>query len=359
MKVGILLFSNMRYSPYLYSYTKLLNSIPSIEYEVIFFNRYKELGESDKNAIGISWFGKNANAANKVVKAVNFIWFKYKVQHILDKAGYDFIICLTTFPAVLISKYLVKNYACRYIVDIRDYTYEKNKSYYKREERVLSSSALNIISSPGFVNFLPKAEYTLLHNYNGLNCFSSHQFIKNDGYPIKIAYIGSVSYAYQCKKIIDMVSKDNRFELDFYGNESSDTSVSEYVNQISNPRIRFNGPFLPAEKEGIYLKSDLIFNCYGNNSDLVKYAISNKYYDGAMYRKPILVSPMTAMEEFSQGYAYPLDLDSEQSLDRLILWYRNIDCNEYEKYCQRVLIKALSDNKVAENRILKSIKYRG
>lgn len=359
MKVGIILFSNMRYSPYLNSYTKLLNSIPGISYEVIYFNRYKELGEGNNdNTIGISWFGKNANASNKVVKAFNFFRFKYKVQHILDKGRYDYIICLTTVPAVLISKYLVCKYAGRYIVDIRDYTYEQKSGYYTREEKVLNSSALNIISSPGFVNFLPKAEYTLLHNFNGIDC-SDHKFIKNDNYPIKIAYIGSISYASQCKKMIDMVAKDNRFEFDFYGNESSEMSVSEYVKQVNNPRIRFNGKFLPTEKEEIYLKSDLVFNCYGNDRLLVKYAISNKYYDGAVYRKPLLVSPKTAMEELSEGYAYPLDLDAEQSLDKLVLWYRGIDCNQFEKYCQRVLDNAVSDNKIAEDRILSILRFEG
>lgn len=77
------------------------------------------------------------------------------------------------------------------------------------------------------------------------------------------------------------------------------------------------GPFMPKDKPEIYKNSDLIFNCYGNDRLLVKYAISNKYYDGAIYRKPLLVSPNTSMAELSGDCAFALDLESSRGLEEL------------------------------------------
>lgn len=360
MRVGFVAFSNIKYSPYINAYTKIFDKHPQIEYEIIFLNRYGSLNEVDqKGAVPIKWFGKNANAANKVIKLMNFFWFATKCKQIIKRKNYDFIICLTTVPAVLLSGFLVKHYKGRYIVDIRDYTHENNKIFWRKECDVIRYSACNVISSPGFTNFLPENEYILMHNYNGEckdeNNKSGYAFEKKTELPLRISYIGSVSYEAQCKKIIDLVIKDERFEMHFWGNESSNKNISRYIRQLANSRVVFNGPFEPSEKKEIYRASDLVFNCYGNSTPLVKYAISNKYYDGAFYKKPLLVSPHTAMEDVSKGYAFALDLSSAQDLNELFHWYNSINAQSYSLYGQEVIEKTIGENKIAEEKILSAI----
>ena len=60
---------------------------------------------------------------------------------------------------------------------------------------------------------------------------------------VVISYIGSISNETQCKQLIDLVEKDDRFIFRFYGNEANGTEVSEYVRRVHNDRIQMMGAF--------------------------------------------------------------------------------------------------------------------
>lgn len=362
IKVGMVMFQNMRYAPFLNMYKQLLESIDGVSYDIIYYDRDKALKETkDKHHIAIKWHGKGTLSASKFERCLNFVFYTLDVKKVLKSKRYDFLIVLTTFPAVLLSSTLVKKYNNRYIVDVRDYTHEGFKPYYNIEKKVLKNAALRIVSSPGFVNFLPSGHYYCCHNYDSY-MIKRPDFSKAKGRPIIISYIGTISYKALCKKLIDLVAKDNRFEFHFYGNEADGTQIRDYIHIINNNRIRFMGPFVPSDKPEIYRRSDLVFNCYGNDSTLVKYAISNKYYDGAVFRKPLLVSPKTSMQDMSGEFAFSLDVKRTVSLNALFDWYQDISVEKYEKYTDTVLKKAQSDNdrikKIIRKTVCKTIPRR-
>lgn len=346
IKVGILMFQNMRYAPFLKMYENLLMDMNNVQYDVIYYERDKSLNEiKDANHIALPWHGKGTLAAPKYEKFANFLFYANDAKKVLAEKKYDFLIVLTSFPSVLISNYLRKEYSGRFLVDIRDYTQERFKPYFKIEEKVFSKAALCVISSPGFVNFLPNIDYYICHNIDAVAASKKIcSFDKAYNRRLVIAYIGSISYETQCKQLIDLVIDDERFEFHFYGNESNGTEISRYINSKNNKRVKMMGEFLPSEKPSIYAASDLVFNCYGNDRILVKYAISNKYYDGAIYKRPLLVSPNTSMAEFSQGFAYALDLGNIDGLDDLYSWYYGIDEEEFISYSDSVINKSLSEN---------------
>ena len=353
IRVGVLMFQNMRYAPFLKMYEKLLSELDNVEYDVIYYERDRNLGEiKDRHHIAVPWCGRGSLAAPKYEKLVNFLLYRRNAKKILKQKKYDFIIVLTSFPAVLLGDYLCKNYAGKFVVDIRDYTQERFKLYFKLEERAFSKAAMCVISSPGFVNFLPTIKYYNCHNIDAnVRNIEKPMFEKASGRRIIISYIGSISYETQCKQLINLVVDDDRFEFHFYGNEANGTEISDYVVSLDNPRIKMKGPFLPVEKAGIYANSDLIFNCYGNDRMLVKYAISNKYYDGAIFRKPLLVSPNTSMAECSREFAYALDLENVNDLDKLFQWYQSIDENSYLEFAEQLLNKAMEENNIFVSRI--------
>lgn len=358
IRVGILMFQNMRYAPFLKMYEKLLKEMKNVEYDVIYYERDRSLDEiKDDNHIALPWHGKGTLAAPKYEKMANFLFYAKDAKKLLKQKKYDFIIVLTSFPAVLLSNYLSKNYAGRFLVDIRDYTQESFKPYFMLEEKAFSKAAMCVISSPGFVNFLPKMKYYNCHNIDiSAGSADMPEFIKAEGRRIILSYIGSISYETQCKQLIDLVKADERFEFHLYGNEANGTEVSEYVAQINNPRIKMMGAFTPVDKDRIYADSDLVFNCYGNERMLVKYAISNKYYDGALYRKPLLVSPKTSMADFSGEFAYALDLGNITDLNGLYQWYQALDGEAYTKFANELVENAIEENRVLLEKIGKSIK---
>lgn len=346
IKVGILMFQNMQYAPFLKMYEKVLQAIEDVTYDVIYYERDRSLGEiKDLHHIALPWRGEGTLAASKAEKLANFILYRYYARDLLKKKKYDFLIVLTSFPAVLLTDYLTKYYAGRYLVDIRDYTQENFRPYFWLEKKVFSKAAMCVISSPGFVNFLPKQKYYTCHNIDAdAATMKKNAFIKAAPSKIVVSYIGSISYEVQCKQFIDLVVNDERFEFHLYGNEANGTEVSEYVLQVNNPRVKMMGPFQPKDKPRIYAQSDLVFNCYGNDRALVQYAISNKYYDGAIFRKPLLVSPNTSMSEVSKNFAFALDLGNARDLENLYRWYQEIDGAAYTRYADDLIQKAIYEN---------------
>lgn len=322
MKVAIIAFNNIKYSPYVKTYSNILdqNGVP---YDVILPDRggiHEDLGEK---TYGIPW---NPNKK----KILNFLSFASQAKRILKKNHYDFVIVLTTMPAVLLSSFLVRHYKGRYIVDIRDYTYERVGFYYKREKKALEHAALRVISSMGFLKFLPKMEYLLCHNTSYDLSQSKQTFEKKTEGPIRIGYVGSVAYASKCKHLIDLVEKDDRFEFYFYGNEASN-QVRSYVEEKKNDRIRFLGAYEPHQKNEIIENVDLLYNVYGNERPLVQYAVSNKLYDSFFFKKPLLTSPETVMSECASDYSFDIDF-STADLDGLWNWYHSLDGEKMISY---------------------------
>ena len=352
-KIGIILFSNLRYSPYLKFYTDAISKLKDAEYKVIYFDRYKDLNEKmDEQFLPVSWIGNKGNNSSKVLKFVNFQRFERKAAAIINRENFDFLIVVPTMPSILLANILSSKYAGRYISDVRDYTYEHVKSFFKTETKVLKNAAVRVISSPGFRTFLPEMEYHVCHNIVG--GYDAPVSINNQTQPIVISYIGSIGYLEQCKRLIDLVSSDSRFEFHFYGNDATGI-ITDYVNELHCNRVLMKGAFMPNDKPYIYERSNLVFNCYGNDRPLVKYAISNKYYDGALYRRPLLVSPNTIMQEISGDYAYALDLETANDLNDLFDWYHSLDVNMYDAFASDVVQRSLQENKQTEEAILRAI----
>lgn len=345
MKVAVLGFNNIKYSPYITTYTDLLDKY-SIEYDVIIPNR-NQLNETiNGNLVYIEW-DKKKN------KLQNFVTFAKRTQTILKKENYDFIFILTTIPAILLSHVLVKKYKEKYLVDIRDYTYDKKPIFRNLETYVLKYAHTRVISSPAFREFLPDLEYVLCHNFSHRTLISDLTFERR-GEPIKIGYVGSIAYIEECKRMIDLVRNDDRFCFYLYGNEVYGSIVSEYAESSGTERIKCFGGYEPAEKPKIIHGIDILFNDYGNGSDLVKCALSNKLYDSFTFKKPLITSPDTIMSKLANNYSF--DIDSKtKSLDELYEWYNNINGDKMVSYMNQCLNQFKNENIFFEDTVCKII----
>ncbi len=334
MKAAIIAFNNLRISPYVKTYSSYLDK-KGIEYDVIYPNRLGIEEDFEGGAYVIPWNPKRH-------KIFNFLSFARRAKRILKRNRYDFVFVLTTIPAVLLSGFLKKHYNGRYLVDIRDYTHENKGFFYKREKVALNCSAINIISAPGFKSFLPKADYIFCPNISDAYREGRHTFTPG-GEPIKIAYVGTVAYAENCKRLIDLVLKDERFRFDFYGNELGSMPVTSYINELGSSRIVAHGGYVGIDKPGIILGTDILFNVYGNDRMLVKYALSNKLYDGMYFKKPILVSSNTEMQTEAGEYSFAVDFEDENILSKLYDWYYSIDGESFNKDADEYISKAYSE----------------
>ncbi len=340
MKVGIIAFNNIQFCPYIKPYTIHCQK-KKVDYNVIFFDRLLQ-GSMNKNEIAISWNSRRS-------KLINFIQFARKVSKLISNNTYDFLIVLTTIPAVLLSTVLVSQYKNRYIIDIRDYTYEGNKFFWLRECKVIHYAAARVISSPGFASFLPHEKYVLCHNNTHYKSGISnrHEFSQT-AKRIIIGYVGSLSYASMCKIVIDLVKNDERFCFHFYGKETVGNLIQNMISMVDCDRIVYFGEYDPNEKGKIISKIDILFNVYGNDRQLVKYALSNKLYDGIYFKKPILTSPNTDMSRYAGILSFDIDSNTKD-LNQLYRWYKSLKSGPIEKYTGEFINKVENEQDVFFN----------
>lgn len=344
MKVGIIAANNLCFSPYVFYYTKILDEL-NIDYEIIAPNRNPKIQDIQIGDVYyIDWNQKSHSI-------INYFKLSHEAKKIAKKK-YDYVIVLTTINAVFSYKWLKKYYKHKYIVDIRDYTYEYNRIFYYLEKKAVLNSKLNVISSKKFMTFLPEAEYYVCHNINTPINVLPYNFEKSQT-KIIIGYVGAVAYAEQCKKIMDLIKKDDRFEFHIYGTGVAENEVFEYKSKLNCERIKMYGKYSPKEKENIIKKVDILFNAYGYGRPLVDCAISNKLYDALYYHKPILTSPHTYMHEMGGYISYAIDLLQVDNLNDLWKWYQNINQKIFDDFSTSLYKTILNEAEETERQIKK------
>lgn len=300
-KVAIVLSQNIRWSPYYRRYEKLLNQL-NIPFDLIMWNREHLKEEIDGSLIEFDLSDKtNDGSIFKVFKFFSFLRF---VKKQLSKGKYEKILFLGTYAFIpaLLSKFLAKKFKGKYWIDLRDLTYENIGFFFREEKRAIENSFKTVISSKGFLKYLPDYEYGFIHNIDPTmdEAYGKYQHSESKNKTIRVSYIGNLSYWESCKKMIDRLANDIRFEMRFVG--PGYERIKDYCDSNDIQNVSFHGRFNREDTVLFYNDTDIIFNVYGNNTPNVCAALSNKLYYSLKFEIPILVSSNTYMEEFCKKY---------------------------------------------------------
>ena len=338
-------------SPYLANYTEEIRKT-NHSCDLIYWNR-KGITESMEGIDNFFVYNRELDDGdNKLAKLPAMIGYRNFVTRIIKTEKYDVLIVLTSLLAVLLSNFVLKKYKQKYIFDIRDYSYEHFKSYKNIMKRLLSGSCLNVISSPGFLKFLPDCDCVVCHN-TSFKSVGEFEFKKTQS-QINIAFIGVIRYADECEKFLYNIKNDDRITFSFYGEGMDEKRIKEFClrNEIRN--VKFYGRYDPSQKMKIYNESDIIYNGYGNDSSSVKYALSNKFYDCLYFKKPIIVNANTIIEEYTKDISFVIP-EKGFGADDLVKWYVNIQPGIFNRICNDKLIKIIDENNKFSNRLLSTI----
>lgn len=344
--IVIVAYSNIYCAPYINIYKSILDK-SKLDYEVFYLNR-DNIDEESKNVTGFKYF--KLKGPQKVEKLYNTIRYVSYIKSVLLRKDYDGVIMLTTIPSVFLFRFLNKHYYKRYFIDVRDFTLENNALFRWIEKIVFSNAKRVIISSAEFKQFLPKNEYVISHNtlLNSLAQKDKYRCDINRKGVITIGYLGFISYPETCIALIDLVAKDPRFKFVFYGHEYGRT-VIDYVSKINANNVYMMGKYKPEEKGEICDKIDILFNAYGNSSQLLRCALSNKYYDAIIHKKPILNSPNTYMGIKLAPISYTFDHVKETSLDHLYEWYIQLNEKVVNDFCCEKCDEVYSETLIFQN----------
>ncbi len=344
--IGIVFIGDLKYCPYLSKYTQILDEEQQ-EYEILFWNREDKLEEYPSNYIS---FNKSSMLnRHPVFKVWDFLKFKSWLNNQIFLRKYDKLIILSTLSGMLIAKTLVGKYKCRYIFDIRDYSYEMIKPFYKLEEKLIRNSYFTCISSEGFKKFLPKNHpYIISHNFNYDDLeFRAYLQKKKKGSTLNVTFNGAIRYFDYQSQIIKKLKNDHRYNMIYHGTGSELDKFISYFNKENINNLEFTGPYKNSDKHKLLHDADILNNSYGSRKEMeIKYAISNKYYDGLIFGIPQLVEIGTFKEEKVKeiDVGIGLDIYDQDFADKLYNYYFEIDEKKFNENCGKELKKILKED---------------
>ena len=345
--IGIILIGNIEYSPYLEKYTNVLKEC-DIEYEVLYWDRENLYNQYPKNYFGFR--KKSIISKNKAYKIIDFFQYSKWLKKQIANRKYDKLIILGTLTGFL-TYITLKNYKNKYIFDIRDFSYENITLFYNLENRIIQNSFFTCISSEGFKKFLPtNNKFIITHNFNYKDLISNFLFKKKkQGDTLNFVWLGSVRYYEHQKKIIYNLKNDKRFNIIIHGTGPDLDRLKLFCKENNINNIKFTGRYNNSEKFHLLYNADLLNNSYDINiGSEVKYAISNKFYDGIIYRIPQLVEENTYKnEKIRQAkIGIALNINHKDFADELYKYYFSIDENQFNFNCNKQLELILKEDKI-------------
>lgn len=343
MKCCFILYGNLYLTPYIQNY---LDVFSKEECDIICWDRHGI--EEHKVGCRVISFGRKIkdNKDGKLKKLLGYLQYTKFVRQKIRKTRYDIVICLQSIGGVCLSSTLLKYYKNKYIIDVRDYSIEGVPFLRNIEFKLLRSSCLNVISSNGYRNFLPKdCEYQIVHNYSCIPENIRQVIIsKRAGNPIILSYIGLIRFQEQNQKMIDLFAGDDRFILRFIGKNALE--LKKYIVEHNILNVELTDQFPPEQTLDYYAQTDAVLNVYGNHTPLLDYALSNKLYFAASLHLPIIVSKHTYMEKISveNGFGFVLDFEDAGIKDKLYEYIMDKDLDAFAQKCEMFMGKVKRDN---------------
>lgn len=357
MKVLIVAFHSRSMTPYSELYENVIKD-NNDSYNIIFWDRFSN-NKLEQKGNEFIIHKVCSLGGSKLKKIIPMFYFRKTVNKIIKNGNYDKIIILNTLPAVLLSNVLISNYRGKYILDIRDYTYEKYKFYKKRVDNLVKNSFITTVSSFGFFRFLENNKKIYLnHNISNWDVFgfSDNELSKKP--KIKIGFVGVVRYMKENMNLIRQMKNNGKYEFVYIGKTYPECNLEKTCKNENIENVTFKGEFNNKDKPEIYKDIDIINALYGNESLEVQTALPNKLYDAIVFKKPMIVSKGTYLSELVEKYKIGIAVDFKENFYEVIEKYINeFNSHEFDKNANILLYKVLCDQKNIKEKVKYFIKH--
>ena len=341
--IALVFCGDLKYCPYISRYVERLENAKA-DYKVYFWNRGKFSLNLDSHYIYYDE-GSDLNSG-KVKKLLDFVRFRSWLIKQLKDNKHEKIIALSTLTGVFLGSFLYKK-KDNYVFDIRDYSYEHIAPFYQIEKKVIENSAFTAISSAGFKAFLPDHEYVIAHNFNRKDIVEGTSFSKTDG-PINFVWNGVVRYFEFQKTYLDALKNDPRFNIVFHGDGPELDLYKKYSAENEFQNLFFTGSYNNAEKAALLKNANILNNCYGYTQgagNKLKYAVSNRFYDGLIYHIPQLVEPDGYKPEWANASKIGVSFAPDTTFaDRLYNYYKQINAEQFDRACESELQRVIEED---------------
>lgn len=337
--IGIIYCNDLNMCPYIDKYIDSLEK-EKLEYKVLLWSRDGDsTNYSDKCIV---YFHKSELYIPKWKKIPAYLGYAFFLYREIQRNKFDKLIMLTSLPAVICFLKLIWNYRCKYIYDFRDLSFEKNILYRKVVERLIKQSFFTCISSPGFRNIL-NGNTVIAHNFRNADLKNRVISMKPIGKKIVLLHIGISRGEHYNKRLADIFGNDERFEVNIIGTGNDTYSFLEYTKRFKN--IYVKGTYNNQEKRQYIMQCDALlyyYPCSFNNDR----ALANKYYDGIIYKKPLIGNKETYSGKRleSRGLGISVNIDEDRVQDKIYQYLQELDAYKYENCVEIELKKIIAED---------------
>lgn len=335
-KIILVGITALEFLPYAHRY---IDELAGCELDFLYWSKFAHSSDETKYK-DVHFIRYDAKVKNKTVLAKLYAYWMYSrfVLRTIKQGRYDHVIVLSTIPAVFISSYLIRHCKNKYVFDYRDYTYEKISVYKSIVGRLIKNALFASVSSPGFFNYVPREENVYVVHNTDFKVLEYKKEGLNKNAPIRICFWGLIRDTELNRRLIDLVKRDSRFELIYYGSEIRDADViKNCVKEANASNIFYYGHYDALRKYDFIAEADILHNDYDVALEYAKNLISNKYYDGIFARIPQLCNADAFMGKLvcEKQVGISVSLSDNRVLDKIYEYYRNLDWDNFQKCCDR------------------------
>lgn len=342
MKVLIADTVSMDRAPYLQYYIDALKK-SGVDYRVLVWNRSKD---SALNRVGnIYTLNKTCPfGGSKLKKILPMLEYRKVLLNLLDKEQFTHLILINTLASILIAPQVLKSFKLKYVMDIRDYTYERFSAYRFMVNKLVEYSFFTTISSAGFYKFIDKNPKIFINHNISMGYVETDMPTLGKRIPVTIGFVGSVRYKPENMRLINALGDNQKYFLLYAGEYVAGCDLESEITDKNKNNIEFSGAFSQGEKPSIYKKVDLINSLYGNASLEVTTAVPNRFYDALIFKKPILTSKGTYLAHLvtSNQLGISIDVYHDDILQKVEEYTQQFNAEEFCHRC-KVLLKKINE----------------
>lgn len=312
MKIALICPSNILYMPYIQYYTKIFDSL-NVNYDVINWDRFS-IEDICKRVYRDSKIGHHRNLKD---------YYRYGkfVSNYLEEKSYDRLIIFGIQMAFILKKKLIKYYSNRFILDIRDHN--KVMRFFNLKE-VIKHSNFTVISSPGFLDWLPKCNKCVVNHNTDILKIDELKILNNINMKknyYNLSYIGSLRDYDINIRLINSLKFSNKLYLEYHGDGLINKDLKDYSisNEIKN--VTITGRYYKTDEEVLYNNSDFINVLIPTRDKNSKTLLPNRLYKAVKYGKPIITFNGTYTAKVVSKYRLGIVVNSFDSIETTILEY--------------------------------------
>lgn len=328
MKIALVLPGSIWYAPYVRIYTKILDELHT-DYSIISWNR-----EGDDKPEGFQYNEPCAKGHGSAG------WKAYKgyikfIKKTIKEQGFERIIVFGPQMTCLLSTFLLTHFRGRYMIDYRDLSIEQKAGFKQIFAVMLKFSQANVVSSPGFKRCLPKRDYYLSHNFDidavKVAFEEKVEGTFNTGKEIEVLTIGAIRDYSSNIEVVKALANKEGIKVSFVGKGGAADQIAEYCKKEGINNVTFTG-FYQKQEEAGYVKNATFMNIFYPRVITHDTALSNRFYNSLIYRKPMIVTRNTTQGDYAEKYGVGLAIETTEGLaDKLKAFLKQ----DYATYCER------------------------